>query len=99
MWLLGLLLVTASAFLFANTQWIVAKINFYAPFNGNDWLLAKLPALVLLLAGGYLNNWVWAVESGIALTIGVFGLAMVLAVYFQLDKPKTSNKNHKREAN
>lgn len=95
MWLLGLLLVSMSAFLFANTQWIANKIQ----MNASDWLFAKLPALAALLIGGHINNLVWAVESGISLTIGTFGFGMVMAVYFKLEKPKASKKQLERETN
>lgn len=94
MWLLGLILIALSAFLFANAKWVDSKSN----IQSSDIFFAKIPALFFLGAGAYLNNQYWAVESGVSLTVASFCFCMFTAVYFKLSVTKQNQTNTHKEA-
>lgn len=94
MWLIGLLLVALSAFLFANTQWIALKLQLPASML----FTPKLLAIFTLAIGTYLNNQAWAVESGVSLTVTSFCFCMFTAVYFKLSVTKQNQTNTHKEA-
>lgn len=89
MWLLGILLILSSAFLFANEQRISDRIKHGST---TQWLVKALAGGFLII-GAYLNNRSWGVESGISLTIAGFGFAMLMCIYFKLASSSTSKKN------
>jgi len=94
MWLIGLLFVALSAFLFANAQWITSKLQ----NSPNGPLISKALALLCLGAGTYFNNQAWAVESGLSLTVASFSFCMFSAVYFKLPLSTQALTKRNKEA-